>query len=61
MRRLTKIKITDKDKKDRLIKGLGKGARDSYLDDNPHGFKATKKVHKSKKKYTRKPKHNNKY
>lgn len=35
---------------------MGKIARAQYLEDNPHGFKRTKKVHKNKKKYTRKGK-----
>jgi len=38
-----------KDKKEVLIDALGKGAREEYLTDNPHGFKAVKKVHKSKR------------
>jgi hypothetical protein len=42
------------DKKTLLIDALGKGAREEYLTDNPHGFKAVKKVHKSKKTYNRK-------
>ncbi len=39
------------------IDALGKGAREEYLTDNPHGFKSVKKVHKSKKTYSRKKKH----
>jgi len=54
-----------KDKKEVLIDALGKGAREEYLTDNPHGFKhgfkAVKKVHKSKKTYSRKSKHKKKY
>ncbi len=50
-----------KDKKEVLIDALGKGAREEYLTDNPHGFKSVKKVHKSKKTYSRKSKHKKKY
>jgi hypothetical protein len=35
---------------------MGRIAREQYLEDNPHGFKRTKKVHKNKKKYSRKGK-----
>jgi len=40
-----------------LDKALGSAHRDQYLVDNPHGFCKVKKVHKSKKQYSRKKKH----
>lgn len=40
---------------------LGKGAREAYLEQHPHGYAATKKVHKNKKKYNRKSKHKKSY
>jgi len=40
-----------------IDKALGAGARASYLEQNPHGYTSTHKVHKSKKSYTRKKKH----
>ena len=45
---------TMKNKKSTLVKALGNAARVVYLTDNPHGFCAVKKVHKSKKAYNRK-------
>ena len=33
---------------------LGRAARVIYLEDNPHGYSRTHKVHKNKKKYSRK-------
>jgi hypothetical protein len=42
-------KLTKKQKEKLLLAGLGKGAREEYLEDNPHGFKKIHKVHKSKK------------
>lgn len=36
---------------------LGKAHREQYLEENPHGFKAVKKVHKNKQAYNRKKKH----
>lgn len=33
---------------------LGRLTREQYLEDNPHGFKRVKKIHKNKKKYNRK-------
>lgn len=48
-----------KSKIETLINALGKGHRDAYLEQNPHGYTSVKKVHKSKKKYTRKKKHKN--
>lgn len=50
-------KLTKKQKENLLVTGLGKGAREEYLEDNPHGFKKVHKVHKSKKTYSRKRKH----
>jgi len=50
-------KLSKKQKENLLITGLGKGAREEYLEDNPHGFKKVHKVHKSKKTYSRKRKH----
>ena len=38
-------------------KFMGKLARIKSLEENPHGFKQVKKVHKNKKKYNRKNKH----
>jgi len=35
---------------------LGNAHRTVYLEDNPHGYKSVKKVHKNKKKYNRKSK-----
>lgn len=35
---------------------MGRAAREDYLEQNPHGFKRTKKIHKNKKKYSRKEK-----
>lgn len=43
-----------KDKKKLLIDSLGKGAREAYIQMNPHGFTAVNKVHKNAKKYNRK-------
>ena len=40
-----------------LDAAIGKGSREQYLEENPHGYKSVTKVHKSKKKYSRKPKH----
>jgi hypothetical protein len=37
-----------------LIDSLGNGAREAYLEMNPHGFSAVNKVHKNSKKYDRK-------
>jgi hypothetical protein len=42
-----------KDKTKTLVDNLGKGARLAYLEQHPHGFGATTKVHKSSKKYNR--------
>lgn len=41
-------------KKKDYIDALGKGAREAYLEQNPHGFAKVKKIHKSKKAYDRK-------
>lgn len=40
-----------------LEKALGKGHREAYIEENPHGFKASKKIHKNKNAYSRKSKH----
>jgi len=45
-----------KTKKQVLIAALGNGAREVYLEKNPHGFASVNKVHKSKKAYDRKVK-----
>ena len=37
-----------------LDKALGSAHRNEYLEDNPHGFKRVRKVHKNKRKYNRK-------
>jgi hypothetical protein len=42
-----------KDKKQLMIDALGNGAREVYLEKNPHGFASVNKVHKSKKAYSR--------
>lgn len=64
MKSLSKRKIkkvsTDDQEKEILVKALGKGARQQYLQDNPHGYSKVNKVHKSKKNYTRKSKHKGK-
>jgi hypothetical protein len=39
-----------------LVDSMGSGAREAYLQMNPHGFSAVNKVHKNKKKYCRKQK-----
>lgn len=46
-----------KDIKLLYIDALGKGYREVYLEENPHGFRKMHKVHKNKKKYSRKNKH----
>jgi hypothetical protein len=43
-------------KKQLMIDAMGNGAREVYLEKNPHGFAAVNKVHKSKKAYDRKVK-----
>lgn len=43
-----------KNNKQLLVDALGKGYREQYLEDNPHGFRRVNKIHKSKKKYNRK-------
>lgn len=37
-----------------LVNSLGNGAREAYIEMNPHGFSCVNKVHKSAKKYDRK-------
>jgi len=39
-----------------LDKALGNGARQQYLENNPHGYNRVNKIHKSKKAYNRKTK-----
>jgi hypothetical protein len=43
MKKITKV----------TINAIGKGCREVYLQNNPHGFSATNKVHVSKKSYNR--------
>jgi hypothetical protein len=45
-----------KNKKQIMLNALGNGAREVYLEKNPHGFASVNKVHKSKKAYDRKVK-----
>lgn len=40
------------------INALGKGTRLLYLENHPHGYVSVKKIHKSKKQYSRKNKKN---
>lgn len=47
------MKIVNKKIKN-LIKSMGNGAREAYLEMNPHGFSSVNKVHKNSKKYSRK-------
>jgi hypothetical protein len=42
-----------KNKKQLMIDAFGNGAREVYLEKNPHGFASVNKVHKSKKAYNR--------
>lgn len=42
-----------------IVNAMGKGHREQYLEQNPHGYKSVRKVHKNKKKYTRKGKYKN--
>lgn len=53
---LLKTATMKKDKKQLMIDALGNGAREVYLEKNPHGFASVNKVHKSKKTYNRKVK-----
>jgi hypothetical protein len=39
-----------------FLKKLGKGSREIYLEQNPHGYSSVNKVHNSKKIYNRKNK-----
>lgn len=41
-----------------LVNSLGNGAREAYLEMNPHGFTCVNKIHKNAKKYNRKDKLN---
>ena len=43
-------------KMENMINAMGNGAREVYLEKNPHGFSSVNKVHKSKKSYDRKNK-----
>lgn len=47
MKKILKVKLN-------LDKALGNAHRDEYIQDNPHGFKRVRKVHRNRKKYTRK-------
>lgn len=49
------MKATNKKIKN-LVNSLGNGAREAYLEMNPHGFSSVNKVHKNSKKYSRKMK-----
>lgn len=49
------MKIKNKKIKN-LVNSLGNGAREAYLEMNPHGFASVNKVHKNAKKYNRKEK-----
>jgi hypothetical protein len=40
-------------KKNLTINALGRGAREVYLEKNPHGFSNVTKIHLSKKRYKR--------
>ncbi len=44
-------------KRELTINAIGKGAREVYLERNPHGFASVNKVHKSDKEYSRKEKY----
>lgn len=44
-------------KRELTINAIGKGAREVYLEQNPHGFSSVNKVHKSDKEYSRKEKY----
>jgi hypothetical protein len=48
MKPKNKLKLT--------IDAMGNGAREVYLERNPHGFASVNKVHKSDKRYSRKNK-----
>ena len=41
-----------------LVDACGSGAREVYLEKNPHGFASVNKVHRSSKTYNRKAKFN---
>jgi hypothetical protein len=47
-------KIKSKSRRDIIVDGCGAGAREIYLEMNPHGFSKVNKVHASKKVYNRK-------
>jgi hypothetical protein len=44
-------------KRELTINAIGKGAREVYLEKNPHGFSSVTKVHPSKKAYKRREKY----
>ena len=46
-----------KTKKQLMIDAMGNGAREVYLEKNPHGFSSVTKVHPSKKAYKRREKY----
>lgn len=56
-RKVSKRKLKSIQVKVDIEAALGKGHREQYLEENPHGFKSVRKVHKSKKAYSRKQKH----
>lgn len=47
-----------KDKIKSTINAIGNGSRLEYLEKHPHGYVSVKKIHKSKKRYSRKNKKN---
>lgn len=57
---MKKIKFTDKEKIEILVKASGKGVREISI-ENGSGFSRIHKIHKSKKKYNRKSKHKKSY
>lgn len=54
-----KVILKKDDSNKTLEKNLGAAQRDVYLESNPHGFDSVNKIHKNKKKYSRKKKHKN--
>lgn len=61
-------KFTKKGKKKLILKteldiekAMGAAYREEYLEENPHGFRRTHKVHCNKKKYSRKGKAHKKW
>lgn len=43
-----------KSKIQKTLDAIGNGAREAYLQMNPHGYSAVNKIHKNNKKYNRK-------